>query len=141
LPRALIPPGKVSPQIPPPQTTTQSPAAQAPSAPDPPSTERPAAPPSTARKHTRSEAAAVRRNARSQRQHEFSLKNWLQQLGIGSRSPRGRRELPLPPRGPNTPPNPSNPSPSDCAPCILILLKKIPPPGNRSPEWTQPKTR
>jgi hypothetical protein len=90
LPRALIPPGKVSPQIPPPPPTTQSPAAQAPSAADPPSAEVPPPTPSAARKRTtRSEAAAARRLARSQRQREFSLKNWLQQLGIVSRSTRG----------------------------------------------------
>jgi len=89
LPRALMPPGKVVPQMPQPQTTTQIPvpAAQAPSVADPPSAAGP--PTSTARKHMRSEAIATRRNARSQRQHEFSLKNWLQQLGILQRNTRG----------------------------------------------------
>jgi hypothetical protein len=89
LPRALMPPGKVLPQIPQPQTTTQIPAAQAPSVADPPSAAGPPAPLSTAPKHPRSEAIAARRNARSQRQHEFSLKNWLQQLGILQRNTRG----------------------------------------------------
>jgi hypothetical protein len=87
LPRALMPPGKVVPQIPQPQTTAQIPAAQAPSVADPPSAAGP--PTSTARKHMRGEAIAARRNARSQRQHDFSLKNWLQQLGILQRNTRG----------------------------------------------------
>ena len=89
LPRALMPPGKVVPQIPQPQTTTQIPVAQAPSVADPPSAAGPPAPLATARKHMRGEAIAARRNARSQRQHEFSLKNWLQQLGILQRNTRG----------------------------------------------------
>lgn len=89
LPRALMPPGKVVPQIPQPQTTTQIPAAQAPSVADPPSAAGPPAPPATERKHMRGEAIAARRNARSQRQREFSLKNWLQQLGILQRNTRG----------------------------------------------------
>lgn len=89
LPRALMPPGKVVPQIQQPQTTAQIPAAQAPSVADPPSAAGPPAPLATARKHMRGEAIAARRNARSQRQHEFSLKNWLQQLGILQRNTRG----------------------------------------------------
>jgi hypothetical protein len=87
LPRALVPAGKVLPQVPPPRVTTQVSAAQAPSAADPASAESPPAPASTTRKHTRSEAPSVRRNA--QRQHEFSLKNWLQQLGVLPRNARG----------------------------------------------------
>jgi hypothetical protein len=89
LPRALVPPGKVSPQIQPHQAAVQTPAAQTPSAASPPSAEGPPAPPSTARKHARNEAAVARQNARSQRQHEFSLKNWLLQLGILPHNARG----------------------------------------------------
>jgi hypothetical protein len=86
LPRVLIPPGKAPPQIPPPGMTTQTAAAQAPSPADPPSAEGP----STARKHTRSDAPAVRRNAQPQQhQNAFSLKNWLQQLGIRPHNTRG----------------------------------------------------
>src|SRR6516165_5280114 len=65
LPRALMPPGKVLPQTPQPQTTTQIPAAEARSVADPPSAAGPPASLATARKHMRSEAIAARRNARS----------------------------------------------------------------------------
>jgi hypothetical protein len=90
LPRALIPAGKVPPQTPP-RTITQASAAQAPSAADPAAGEGPpaasAAPASMTHKHARSEAPASRRNA--QHRQEFSLKNWLQQLGVLPRNARG----------------------------------------------------
>jgi hypothetical protein len=89
LPRALMPPGKVVPQMPPPQTATRIPAAQAPAVADPASAAGTPAPLATARKHMRSEAVAARRNARSQRQNDFSLKSWLQQIGILQRNTRG----------------------------------------------------
>jgi hypothetical protein len=98
LPRVLYPSSQAPPQILPPRMptaqmpTTQMPAAQVPLAPDPPSADGPPAAGRPAR-HTnlanRSETAAVRRNAQAQRQHAFSLKNWLQQLGILSRNTRG----------------------------------------------------
>lgn len=93
LPRALIALGKAGPQIPTPSVTAEASAAEA-SAAQPPSVvaprtaEGPRAPPPVARKHARSEIAAVRRNAQ-RRQHEFSLKDWLQQIGILPRNTRG----------------------------------------------------
>ncbi len=88
LPRALIPPGKALPQMPSPRMSGQTAAAQGPSAIEPPSAESSPAPPSAARKHARSETAAVHRNAQ-RRQHEFSLKDWLQQIGILPHNTRG----------------------------------------------------
>jgi hypothetical protein len=88
LPRALIPPGKAPPQMPSPRIAAQTSAAQEPSAVEPPFAESSPAPPSAARKHARSETAAVHRNAQ-RRQHEFSLKDWLQQIGILPHNTRG----------------------------------------------------
>jgi len=68
----------------------QMPAAQAPLTADLPSAE---GPPTAGKRPSnpvnRSETAAVRRNAKPQRQQAFSLKNWLQQLGIFPRNTRG----------------------------------------------------
>src|SRR5260370_68004 len=75
-----------------PSNTHPQSAAQAPLAPDPPSADGPPAAGRPARHSNltnRSETAAGRRNAQAQRQHEFSLKNWLQQLGILPRNTRG----------------------------------------------------
>jgi hypothetical protein len=80
LPRPLIAASK-APQTPTSQSATETPATQAPlSAVDPPAAEGPRTLPPAARKHARS-GTAVRRNAQ-RRQHEFSLKDWLQQIGI-----------------------------------------------------------
>ena len=95
LPRALHPSPPASPQIQPPRIpATQMAAAPVPLAADPPSAE--GAPAPTASKPARptnlanrSENPAVRRNTQPQRQHAFSLKNWLQQLGILPRNTRG----------------------------------------------------
>jgi hypothetical protein len=95
LPRVLNPSPQLPPQIQPPRmSAAQMPAAQAPLAADPPSAEgalaptasRPARPSNLA---NRSATLAVRRNAQPQRQHAFSLRNWLQQLGIVPRNTRG----------------------------------------------------
>jgi hypothetical protein len=93
LPRVLRPSAPAPPQIQPRIPATQMAAAAVPPAADPPSAEgapptasKPARPANLA---NRSENAAVRRNAQSQRQHAFSLKNWLQQLGILPRNTRG----------------------------------------------------
>lgn len=95
LPRMLRPSPSAPPQTQPPRTAaTQVAAAAVPLAADPPSTEaapapsmsKPARPASPA---NRSENPAVRRNAQPQRQHAFSLKNWLQQIGILPRNTRG----------------------------------------------------
>ena len=100
LPRALnlSPPAPA--QVQPPRmaatqmAATQMPAAPVPLAADPPPAE--GAPAPTANKSARpanpanrGENPAVRRNARPQRQHAFSLKNWLQQIGILPRDTRG----------------------------------------------------
>jgi hypothetical protein len=93
LPRVLYPSSQAPPQILPPRMpTTQMPAAQVPLAPDPSSADGPPAASRPARHSNlanRSETAAVRRNAQAQREHAFSLKNWLQQLGILPRNTRG----------------------------------------------------
>ncbi len=93
LPRVLYPSRQAPPQILLPRVpTTPMPAAQAPLAPDPPSADGPPAAGRPARHSNlanRSETAAGRRNAQAQRQHAFSLKNWLQQLGILPRNTRG----------------------------------------------------
>ena len=95
LPRVLRPSPPAPPQIQPPRIpATQMAAAAAPLAADPPSAEGAPAPTASkparpANLANRSENAAVRRNAQSQRQHAFSLKNWLQQLGILPRNTRG----------------------------------------------------
>jgi hypothetical protein len=93
LPRMLNPSSQAPPQILPPRMpTTPMPAAQAPVAPDPPSAEGPPAAGRPARPSNlanRRETAAARRSAQAQRQHAFSLKNWLQQLGILPRNTRG----------------------------------------------------
>jgi len=94
LPRLLYPSPQAPPQIQPRRMpATQMPAAQVPLAADLPSAEgapapaasKPARPSNLA---NRGETPAVRRNGQPQRQHAFSLKNWLQQLGI---LPRNRR--------------------------------------------------
>jgi hypothetical protein len=98
LPRVLYPSSQALPQIVPPRTPTaqmpaaEVPAAQVPLAPDPRSADGPPAasrPPRHSNLANRSETGAVRRSAQAQRQHEFSLKNWLQQIGILPRSTRG----------------------------------------------------
>jgi hypothetical protein len=98
LPRVLYPSSQAPPQILPPRMPTtqmpaaQVPAAQVPLAPDPPSADGPPAASRPARHSNpanRTDPAAVRRNAQAQRQHAFSLKNWLQQLGILARNTRG----------------------------------------------------
>jgi hypothetical protein len=109
LPRALLPPGQIPLQVPPPQMLIpRKPAVQAPPAADQSSAEGPRAPSLTARKHgrpsylanlaghngarpeARSETPATRRNVQPPPQQEFSLKNWLQQqLGIRPHSTRG----------------------------------------------------
>jgi hypothetical protein len=95
LPRVLRPSPPAPPQIQPPRIlATQMAAAAVPLAADPPSAEGAPAPTASkparpANLANRSENAAVRRNAQSQRQHAFSLKNWLQQLGILPRNTRG----------------------------------------------------
>jgi hypothetical protein len=92
LPRVLNPSSQAPLQILPPRMpATPMPAAQAPLAPDPPSADGPAAarPARHSNPANRSETAAGRRNAQAQRQHAFSLKNWLQQLGILPRNTRG----------------------------------------------------
>lgn len=95
LPRVLRPSPPAPPQIQPPRIpATQMAAAAAPLAADPPSAEGAPAPTASkparpANLANRSENAAVRRNAQSQRQHAFSLKNWLQQLGILPHNTRG----------------------------------------------------
>jgi hypothetical protein len=86
LPRALVPPAKALPQVAPP--TAPTPAAHAPSAAAPPSADGPAASPPSARKHARSETAAARRSAQ-RNEHAFSLRDWLQQIGIVPRNTRG----------------------------------------------------
>ncbi len=95
LPRVLNPSPQALPQIQPPQMpATQVPATRVPVAGDLPSAEgaqgptasKPARPSNLA---NRSETRAVRRNAQPQRQHAFSLKNWLQQLGVLPRNTRG----------------------------------------------------
>jgi hypothetical protein len=91
LPRVLNPSTQAPLQLLPPRMP-QMPAAQVPLAPDPPSADGPPAAGRPARHSNpanRSETRAVRRNAQPQRQHAFSLKNWLQQLGILSRNTRG----------------------------------------------------
>jgi hypothetical protein len=87
LPRGLVPPGKASSPMPPPRMTAQTSAARAPSAAAP-STEGPAASPPSARKHARSETAAAHRSTQPS-EPAFSLKDWLQQLGIVPRNTRG----------------------------------------------------
>ena len=87
LPRALIAASKAAPQTPAPRTAAELSAAQAPSAIGQPAAESPPAPPHAARKHARSETT-VRRNAQ-RRQREFSLKDWLQQIGILPHDTRG----------------------------------------------------
>jgi len=97
LPRPLTLAGKAPQQIQPPRMmTTQTPDAQTPVATDlPPSEGSPAASPTATKpahpsnQANRTEAPVVRRNARAHRQSEFSLKNWLQQLGILPRNTRG----------------------------------------------------
>jgi hypothetical protein len=93
LPRMLNPSSQPPPQILPPRMpTTPMSAAQAPLAADPPSGDGPPAagrPVRHSNLANRGETRAVRRNAQPQRQHAFSLKNWLQQLGILSRNTRG----------------------------------------------------
>ena len=95
LPRVLNPSPQAPRQIQPPRMpAAQMPATQAPLAADLPSgegapapaTAKPARPSNLA---NRSATPAVRRNAQPQRQHAFSLKNWLQQLGIVPRNTRG----------------------------------------------------
>jgi hypothetical protein len=91
LPRALLPPAKALPQVARPQVaplTAQTPAAHAPSAAAPPSADGSAASPPSARKHARSETAAARRSAQ-RNEHAFSLRDWLQQIGIVPRNTRG----------------------------------------------------
>jgi hypothetical protein len=88
LPRGLVPPGKASSQVPPPRMTVRTTAAHAPSAAAVPSGEGPVASAPTARKHARSETAATRRSAQPS-EPAFSLKDWLQQLGIVPPSTRG----------------------------------------------------
>jgi hypothetical protein len=88
LPRVLNPSSQAPPQMQPPRMpATQMPATQTPLAADlpagPPTAGKPARPPNPA---NRSE---TRRNTQPQRQHAFSLKNWLQQLGILPRETRG----------------------------------------------------
>src|SRR5262249_50812804 len=91
LPRVLTPSWQAPPLIQPPRIpTTQMPTAQAPVAADLPSAEGPP----TAPKHpsnpaNRSETSTARRNNQPHRQQAFSLKNWLQQLGILPRNTRG----------------------------------------------------
>jgi hypothetical protein len=95
LPRLLHPSPPAPPQIQPPRIpATQMAAAPVPPAADPPSADGAPAPTASkparpANLANRSENPAVRRNAQPQRQHAFSLKNWLQQLGILPRSTRG----------------------------------------------------
>jgi hypothetical protein len=93
LPRVLSQSPLAPAQVQPPRmTATQMPAAPAPLAADLPSAEGAPAPAVSKRPSnlaTRSETVAVRRNAQPQRQHAFSLKNWLQQLGILPRNTRG----------------------------------------------------
>lgn len=91
LPRMLSPSSQAPPQILPPRMPPM-PAAQVPFAPDPPSADAPPAAGRPARHSNlanRSDTHAVRRNAQAQRQHAFSLKNWLQQIGILPRNTRG----------------------------------------------------
>jgi hypothetical protein len=90
LPRVLYPSSQAPLQVLPPRMP-QTPAAQVPLVPDPPSADGPPAAGRPARHSNpanRSDTRAVRRNAQP-RQHAFSLKNWLQQLGILSRNTRG----------------------------------------------------
>jgi hypothetical protein len=91
LPRVLNSSSQALPQTQPPRMpAVQTPAAPTPPAADPPSAEGP--PPAAKRSSNpanRSETAAARRHAQLQRQHAFSLKNWLQQIGILPRNPRG----------------------------------------------------
>lgn len=87
LPRGLVPAGKASSQVPPPRMTAQTPA-HPPTAFARPSAEGPGASPPPARKHARSETAAARRSAQRS-EHGFSLKDWLQQLGVVPRNTRG----------------------------------------------------
>jgi len=91
LPRVLNPSSQAARQIQPSRMPAQQmPAAQAPLAADLPSAESPAAKPArSSNPANRSETAAARRNAQLPRQHAFSLKNWLQQIGILPRNTRG----------------------------------------------------
>jgi hypothetical protein len=91
LPRVLNPSSQAARQIQPPRMPApQVPAAQAPLAADLPSAESPTGKPArSSNPANRSETAAARRNAQLQRQHAFSLKNWLQQIGILPRNTRG----------------------------------------------------
>ena len=101
LPRALNPSGQAPPQMQSPRMLpTEALAAQAPLAADLPSAEGP--PTSSAGKPARpshpvnrSEAPAARRNAQPQRQQAFSLKNWIEKLGLAQRQQnRGGRDKP-----------------------------------------------